>query len=441
MTLARHLAAARVPRYTSYPTAADFTSAVGPEQAARWLGEIESDEPISVYLHVPYCRDICHYCGCHAKAARRESVVDAFRTALLAEIALVARHAKAPVRIGRIAWGGGTPSILGLGGLASILSRLRESFDMRLLAEHAIELDPRTVDPGLAVGLAALGVTRASLGVQDLDPQVQEAIGRFQPQPQVRRAVDALRAAGIGRLNFDLVYGLPHQTEASLRRTLDAVVDLAPSRIAFYGYAHLPARRANQRLIDEEALPGPQARLRQAALIGDTLETAGFERIGIDHFARPDDPLAVAARQGRLRRNFQGYTDDPHDVLIGFGPSAISKLPGGFAQNASDIGHWRAEVTAGKLATRRGHGFTGDDRIRARLIESLMCIFLTELGEADLRIADELALLRPFVMEGLIELERGQLRLTENGRPFVRLVAAAFDRFRTEADQTFSEAV
>lgn len=337
--------------------------------------------------------------------------------------------------------GGGTPSILGLGGLASILSRLRESFDMSLLAEHAIELDPRTVDPGFAVGLAALGVTRASLGVQDLDPAVQEAIGRFQPQTQVRRAFDALHAAGISRLNFDLVYGLPHQSEARLRCTLGAVVDLAPSRIAFYGYAHLPARRANQRLIDEITLPGPQIRLDQAALIGDTLETAGFERIGIDHFARPGDPLAVAARQGRLHRNFQGYTDDPNDVLIGFGPSAISKLPGGFAQNASDIGHWRADVTASKLATRRGHSFTGDDRNRARLIESLMCTFSTELEEADHRLADELALLRPFANEGLVELGRGQLKLTESGRPFVRLIAALFDRFRTEAEQTFSEAV
>ncbi|GGE03475.1 oxygen-independent coproporphyrinogen III oxidase [Aureimonas endophytica] len=441
MTLARHLAAARVPRYTSYPTAADFTSAVGPEQAARWLGDVASDEPVSAYIHIPYCRDICHYCGCHAKAARRESVIDAFRSTLLAEIALAARHLRDRVAIGRINWGGGTPSILGLDGLASVLSELRDNFDLGALAEHAIELDPRLVDPGFALGLAALGVTRASLGVQDLDPVVQEAIGRFQPQRQVQRAVDVLRAAGIGRLNFDLVYGLPHQTEASLQRTLESVLAMAPDRIAFYGYAHLPSRRANQRLIDESALPGPEARLAQASTIARSLEKAGFERIGIDHFARPDDPLAVAVRQGRLRRNFQGYTDDPNDVLIGFGPSAISKLPGGFAQNASDIGHWRAEVTAGRLATRRGHGFSGDDRNRARVIERLMCTFSTELEETHHRFADELALLRPFAREGLIELEGGHLKLTENGRPFVRLVAAVFDRFRTEAEQAFSEAV
>ncbi|ALN74781.1 oxygen-independent coproporphyrinogen III oxidase [Aureimonas sp. AU20] len=441
MSPARRLAAARVPRYTSYPTAADFTAAVGPVDAARWLNAIPAGETVSAYLHVPYCREICHYCGCHAKAVRRDEVVDAFRLSLQAEIALVARHLGGPARLGRISWGGGTPSVLGLDGLAAVLGELARHFEIEPDGEHAIELDPRAVDPGFAVGLAGLGVTRASLGVQDLDPRVQKAIGRIQPPAQVERAAEALRAAGISRLNFDLVYGLPHQSEVSLGETLAMVLAMAPSRVAFYGYAHLPARRANQRLIDGAALPGGEERLRQAEFIARSLEAAGFERVGIDHFARADDPLAEAARENRLHRNFQGYTDDPHPLLLGFGPSSISRLPGGFAQNESDVGRWRTSIAAGALATRRGHAEGGDDRERAGIIERLMCAFTVDLGETAGRFGDELALLRPLAAEGLVVLERGRVTMTPAGRPFVRLVAAVFDRFRTEGETAFSGSV
>lgn len=242
--LLERLARVQVPRYTSYPTAADFTAAVGPAEQAAWLRQLPGEEAVSVYLHVPYCREICHYCGCHAKAIRKEQPVEDYRRALEAEIALVASHIPARQKIARIAWGGGTQSILGLAGLSSVLDVLKTDFDLEPGHEHAIELDPRVIDENFIGGLARLGVNRASLGVQDLDPDVQVAIGRVQPAETVAEAVRHLRNAGIGSINFDLIYGLPHQTEESLRATCHAVASLSPECIAFYGYARMPTRRA-----------------------------------------------------------------------------------------------------------------------------------------------------------------------------------------------------
>lgn len=440
-SLVQRLGALTVPRYTSYPTAADFSAEIGPTEAARWLADADAAEPVSIYLHVPYCRELCHYCGCHAKAARRADVVQRYRETLEAEIALVASRLPGRLPVSRISWGGGTPSILGLSGLGSVLHVLSRHFDLRPGHEHAMELDPRRIDQGFADGLAALGLNRASLGVQDLDRQVQQAIGRVQPAETVRGAVAILRRAGIARLNFDLVYGLPRQSVESLRRTCHEVIGLAPDRIACYGYAHLPTRRANQRLIDETLLPGADERLRQQDAVAAAFTEVGYQSIGIDHFALFCDPLAVAARSRRLHRNFQGYTDDGSQTLIGFGASSISRLSGGFAQNESAIEAWRARIEAGKLATRRGHAFRQDDRERAAIIERLMCDFRVDLGRQARLYADELALLRPLVGQGLVEMRHDTVTLTPKGRPFVRLVSAVFDRFRTEGERGFSSAV
>ncbi|CZT36956.1 oxygen-independent coproporphyrinogen III oxidase [Rhizobium sp. 9140] len=435
------LARVQVPRYTSYPTAADFTPAVGPAEQASWLRQLpEEEEAVSVYLHVPYCREICYYCGCHAKAVRKEQPVEDYRRALEAEIALVATHLPARRKIARIAWGGGTPSILELAGLSSVIDVLKTHFDLEPGHEHAIELDPRVIDETFVEGLARLGVNRASLGVQDLDPDVQAAIGRVQPGETVAAAVRHLRNAGIGSINFDLIYGLPHQTEESLRATCHAVSALRPDRIAVYGYAHMPARRGNQRLIDAASLPDPEARLRQAGVVAQVFLDAGYVPIGIDHFARPDDSLAIAAGEKRLHRNFQGYTDDDRQTLLGFGCSSISRFSQGYVQSVTGIAPYKRAIADGRLPAARGHAFADEDCARADIIEALMCAFRVDLGSAA-RYADELALLRPYAAQGLIQMSSNVIAMTDKGRPFVRLIAAVFDSFRDAGPDGFSPSV
>ena len=302
--LVRRYARLQVPRYTSYPTAAEFTPAVASADQQRWLRDLDTTEAVSVYLHVPYCRDLCLYCGCNTKKAMRDDVIASYRVALEREIALVSDALSGPVRIARLHWGGGTPSILGADGLGSVMQVLRSHFVFENGYEHAIELDPRYVTPLLAASLKELGVSRASLGVQDVNPLVQVAIGRWQPMQDVEAAVLRLRANGIHNLNFDLIYGLPLQTIASLRKTCEIVAMLSPDRIACYGYAHMPRLKANQRRIDESTLPGVEERINQAAAIAEEFQRHGFLKIGIDHFARPDDALTRAAMSGRLHRNF-----------------------------------------------------------------------------------------------------------------------------------------
>lgn len=441
--LVRRYGTLPVPRYTSYPTAAEFSASVGPKEHEGLLRRLDTRDSISVYLHVPYCRELCHYCGCHTKVARRDDVINRYREALETEIALVRSYLSEPLRVARLHWGGGTPSILGIDGLRSVLDALSRASSFNGDFEHAIELDPRYVDSALAEGLARLGVNRASLGVQDLDVTVQIAIGRVQPFEVVRRAAQVLRDHGIERLNLDLMYGLPHQSIASIQATCAKALSLRPDRVACYGYAHMPQRRANQRLIDEADLPDSEERFFQARTVAEAFTQNGYVAIGLDHFARPDDPLALASRSGVLHRNFQGYTDDDRPNLVAFGASAISQLPDGYVQNAADIGAYLRAVDEGCLATARGYRLTADDRARGAIIESLMCNFsadLSILGDHSHYI-DELALLRPLVADGVVMLGDRSIAITEAGRPFVRLAAAVFDQFRDEDAARFSAAV
>jgi oxygen-independent coproporphyrinogen-3 oxidase len=441
--IVRRYASLPVPRYTSYPTAAEFSSAVTAADHARWLRRMDSDAPVSIYLHVPYCSAICHYCGCHAKMAVRSSVIDNYRMALEAEIALVAETLPTQLRIGRLHWGGGTPSILGADGLSAVLDALSNRFSFEEDYEHAIELDPRHVDIELAAHLAACGVNRASLGVQDVDPDVQKAIGRIQPIEIVETAFEHLRTSGIDRINVDLIYGLPRQTVQSLTRTCATVGALGPDRIACYGYAHLPDRRANQRLINAAELPGGDERFEQSQVVAECFTDMGYTPIGTDHFARPDDRLAQAARAGKLRRNFQGYTDDDSQVLLAFGASAISRLPDGFVQNTADNRIYCSKLAKGELASMRGFGVDAAEWRRARIIEQLMCNFEVDLDTFDPQgnFSDELALLRPLAADGLLVLDNRKVRMTALGRPIVRVAAAVFDQFRRDGGGGFSPAV
>jgi oxygen-independent coproporphyrinogen-3 oxidase len=442
-SVARRYAGYNVPRYTSYPTAADFTPVVGANEHAAWLGHLDPQQSVSVYLHVPYCREICLYCGCHTKMAYRIDVLARYRRALEAEIQIVAGLAKEKPGIARLHWGGGTPSILGPNGLKSVFATLDRNFSFDSGYEHAIELDPRHVTVELANGLVELGITRASLGVQDVNPLVQAAIGRFQPLIVIEAAVERLRLAGISNLSFDLMYGLPLQTLESIRKTCASAVALSPNRIACFGYAHLPRLKVNQRRIDETQLPSQDQRFDQAELMAEELTRHGYVKIGIDHFARPADALAVAASLGKLHRNFQGYTDDDRKVLLGFGASSISTFSHGFIQNIADAQKYVRTVEAGSLASVRGCRLEVEDRLRAAIIERLMCDFEVDLDaiapHSDF--SEEFSLLAPIQWDGLVEIKGRKLFVTGAGRAVVRVVAAAFDRYRRSPSAQFSRAV
>ncbi|WAC27562.1 oxygen-independent coproporphyrinogen III oxidase [Ancylobacter sp. SL191] len=426
-----------VPRYTSYPTAPHFSGAIGASEHAQWLAALPDDATLSLYLHIPFCHSLCYYCGCTTKATRRPAPVAAYAARLEREIGLVAAAAGGRA-VTHIAWGGGTPSLIGPEALKRLFGRINDEFDLTGLIEHAIELDPRETDAALADALGAIGVDRVSFGVQDFSVHVQSAIGRVQPFGTVERAVKLVREAGVSAVNLDLMYGLPHQTERDVRRTAQLATLLAPERLALFGYAHVPWVRPNQKLIDQTALPGAATRLDQAEAARAVLVAAGYVPVGLDHFARPHDPMAVAAAAGRLHRNFQGYTVDAADALIGLGASAISRLPQGFTQNAPDSASYIRAIDAGRFSTVRGIAFTPDDVKRGALIERLMCDLAVDLDAYTL--AEAAPRLAPLVADGLLEIEGKRIAMTSFGRPFVRLAAAALDA-RLQAGARHSVAV
>lgn len=434
------LAERNVPRYTSYPTAPHFKAAVGPDTYRDWLAALPSDARLSLYIHVPFCTELCHYCGCNTRAIRKSEPVDAYAERLLEEIALLAGLDAR--KLTHLHWGGGTPSILGPAWLETIAASLASRFDLSELKEHAIELDPRRIDRSLVRSLKAIGVNRASLGVQDASPHVQQAIGRVQPFELVEQAAQWLRDAGIVNLNVDLMYGLPTQTVRDVARSAELAASLGAQRLALFGYAHVPWFKQHQRLIDDAALPDAAARLEQAQVAAETLTSFGYQAVGLDHFALPDDELAVAAREGRLHRNFQGYTTDEADALIGLGASAIGRLPQGFVQNAPDLGGYSRAVQSGRFATVKGLALSDDDRRRAAIIERLMCDLAVDLEDfAGNGFADEMAALGALSADGLLTIEGTRIAITERGRPYVRVAAAVFDTYLAASQKRHSAAI
>ena len=450
------LAERNVPRYTSYPTAPHFSAGIGPQAYAAWLGSLPQSATLSLYLHVPFCRELCWYYGCTTKAVRRGAPIESYAELLKAEIDLLAPAIGAR-RVVHLHWGGGTPSILGTNHLAAIVEKLTATFDLAPLLEHAIELDPRHLGAGLASALAGIGVTRASLGVQDFSPHVQRAIGRIQPFEQVEQAVATLRAVGIANINIDLMYGLPRQTVGDVIRSAELAALLKPARLALFGYAHVPWFKPHQRLIDEAALPGAGERMVQIRAAANTLEECGYEPIGLDHFASPDDELRRAARAGRLHRNFQGYASDAADALIGLGASSIGRLSQGYVQNAPDLGSYARAIQARQFATARGLEVSGEDRLRASIIERLMCYLAVDLDAEVRRVhtrttkfggaqpamdfAEELAAIDRLSGTGIVRRDDRRIYVTEAGHPFVRLVAAAFDAYLPRDPKRHSVAV
>jgi oxygen-independent coproporphyrinogen-3 oxidase len=429
----QHIAAERLPRYTSYPIAPNFTPAVDGAIAREWLQAIGPARVASLYFHVPYCRSLCWYCGCHTKIPTDDAAIGRYVETLLVEIELVASLLPAPLRVTHLHWGGGTPTIIGPSAMRRLHAAVARDFRIDAEAEIAIEVDPRMLTGDMAAALGACGFTRASLGVQTFDPLVQRAIHRVQSAEVTEMAVRRLRDVGIGALNVDLIYGLPHQTVASCIDTTERVIEFEPDRVAVFGYAHVPAMKPHQRHLDEAALPDAAARFAQAEAIATTLLAAGYRCIGLDHFAKPDDPLARSLDAGTLRRNFQGYTTDQADTLLGFGASAIGRLPQGYVQNTPRIAAYQDAIAAGRLATARGLGLTAEDRLRAAVIERLMCDLTVDLEAVaatclpEFDFARERARLSELSAEGLVELRGARITVPACMRPFVRRVAAVFD--------------
>jgi len=425
---------ARVPRYTSYPTAPHFSADVGAERVSAWLADLSPGSSVSLYLHVPFCARMCWYCGCNMRLIARYAPVAAYVERLINEIHMRADALGHRHTLTHIHWGGGTPTTLSPADFARVDAAIRERFIVADNAEIAIEIDPRTLDEETADALAAMGCNRASLGVQEFDPQVQLAINRVQPFETVAQVCDWLRARGIEALNFDLMYGLPHQTPQMLADTVARAATLDPARIAVFGYAHVPWMAKNQRMIPEDALPSGERRFEMAEQAGEQLEALGYETVGIDHFARPDDSLAVAARNGRLRRNFQGYTTDQADALIGLGASSISALPQGYAQNVVQTNDYLKAIDSGALPVAKGLALSAEDIWRRAVIERLMCDYAVDLEAIAIRFGlsvdvftDDLERLRPLEEDGLARVDGAQVYVTAQGRALARVVAAAFD--------------
>ncbi|MCB1783505.1 MAG: oxygen-independent coproporphyrinogen III oxidase [Alphaproteobacteria bacterium] len=432
------------PRYTSFPTAAQFTHAVSQDSCLSFLKTLPEKESVSLYVHIPFCHSLCHYCGCNTKVVNTYAPVRAYLDLLHKEIDNAGQYVSGKPRAALLHFGGGSPNYLKPEDIKAVIEKLGEYFTFGAETAIDIESDPRYLDGDTIKAYADMGVSRVSLGIQDFDPVVQEAINRIQPFEQVKSCVEDLRANGIEKINFDLMTGLPLQTLESLARTVEQAVSLAPHRLSVFPYAHVPWMKKHQKLLEKYEMPGTQVRFAMTAFVDKTLQESGYTAIGIDHYARPDDSLTIAQNEDRLRRNFQGYTDDPCETVIGFGLSAISSYTQSYTQNTTDAPAYRAAVEKGEFPVARGCPLTDDDRARRRLIEKLMCDF--ELDLSAFRVLLETfpqtrSTLSLLAQDGIIELKNDHLTITEIGKPFTRIVASAFDPYFQGAEGRHARAV
>ncbi len=437
-----------LPRYTSYPTAADFHDGVGNADREQALHLVSLYEPLSLYIHVPFCAQLCWYCGCSMTVGNNAERVQRYVEALRAEIAHIGRELAGHGRVVTVHFGGGTPNFLAIAQLDSILEAIEQHIGLTDGVSIAIELDPRLADVAQARALAALGVTRVSLGVQDTDATVQRQINRIQPLNHIARVTGALRTAGIVDIGFDLIYGLPEQTLGTVSRTVENVIALDPDRLAVFGYAHVPHMRPHQRMIDTAKLADGGMRLALAEQMSDLLLGAGYIEIGFDHFARPQSRIAVAAQKGKLNRNFQGFTEDPASSLIGIGASAISQFEDAYTQNEKHIGRYREGVLTRGASVSRGVLLSREDRLRRSIIHDLLCRFscdisarCEEYGVPIDRLARSFAALAPLFDAEIIQDRSRHVAIRPEARKLSRLVAHAFDARSTTGVGQFSAAV
>ncbi|OFX04412.1 MAG: oxygen-independent coproporphyrinogen III oxidase [Alphaproteobacteria bacterium RIFCSPHIGHO2_12_FULL_63_12] len=424
----------RAPRYTSYPSALHFDEQATAADYGKRLGEVGLYEPLSLYVHIPFCRQMCWYCGCNMRVENDYGRALRYVRALNNEIGTVGRRLGGAGRPLSVHFGGGTPNFLKVAEIGDILGAIELALGLTDGTRLAIELDPRLIGDGDVERLAALGFNRMSLGVQDFDPGVQAAINRIQSFEMIESAVGDMRRVGVNDVSFDLLYGLPKQTAESFEATLEKTIALSPDRVAVFGYAHLPSQLPRQRLLDETLLPPEETRADLAGLADDMLVAAGYRRVGFDHYAKPDNPLARAELEGRLRRNFQGFTDDLADTTIGFGASAIGFVGGLYAQNAKTLGDYYRCTDRGELATARGLVLSPREVTIGQTIRGLLC-----RSQAD--IASLLAALSPteanavcarlesLEADGVISWDGDRIALRPEARPLSRVVAMALDPY------------
>jgi oxygen-independent coproporphyrinogen-3 oxidase len=433
-----------VPRYTSYPPAPVFQSDFPKDTHKDWLSSLPDGANLSLYAHIPYCTQLCHYCGCFTHITGRYAPVEDYAHILKREIQIKGNFMGRRHRVTHLHFGGGSPTLLREEDFRMIMTAFRESFDFAPDAEIAVEVDPRAMTPSLAATYAETGVNRISLGVQDFDMKVMTAVNRVQPFDVVYRAVQMLRDAGIQSFNFDFIYGLPYQTVRSLTRSMDYALLMKPDRIAMYGYAHVPWKKKNMRLIPEDALPDASLRYDLFESAAAVLQEDGFLPIGIDHFGRGEDTMTKALSEGHLRRNFQGYTNIEPDALIGFGVSAISQFPQGYAQNTTAGHEYQDNVLGESFPVAKGYAFTGQDLARKEIIDSLMCTLSAnpqkiweQHGHKPETLAPSLEKLSSFIADGLAAFSPdGTLKISPQARQIVRIIASAFDEYLAPAEAT-----
>ncbi|GGC98061.1 oxygen-independent coproporphyrinogen III oxidase [Halopseudomonas salina] len=441
------------PRYTSYPTATQFVDGIEPSDLVRALQlSSQAQSPLSLYVHIPFCANICYYCACNKVITKDRSRAEPYLQSLYREIELVSQHVDPAQEIQQLHFGGGTPTFLAHDQLRGLLDKLRAHFNLRLddAGDYSIEIDPREADWATMGLLREIGFNRVSFGVQDLDPEVQRAVNRLQTLEQTQTVMDAARALQYRSINIDLIYGLPKQTRSGFARTVDAIIAMKPDRLSVFNYAHLPERFLPQRRIETADLPSPQDKL---AMLEDTINqlmSAGYRYIGMDHFALPDDSLSSAQENGELQRNFQGYTTHGHCDLIGLGVSSISQVGDLFSQNTSDIKVYQHTLDSGKLATRRGLECHADDRLRRAVISQLICHSVLDFTAIEQRFgivfvdyfADCLPVLEQMRRDGLIQLTDRKIRILPAGRLLARSICMVFDAYHAlENDQRYSRII
>ncbi|WP_417270942.1 oxygen-independent coproporphyrinogen III oxidase [Celeribacter sp.] len=426
---------ARVPRYTSYPTAPHFKTDVGEADVASWLSALDPEQPASLYVHVPFCRRLCWFCACRTQGTTTAGPVAAYVETLKAELKLIKNHLPEGLKLGHLHWGGGTPTLLEPDMIADLTGAIAEVAPFAEDYEFSVEIDPNEIDDARLDALAAGGMNRASIGVQDFDPVIQETIGRIQSYEITKAAIDGLRARGIRSLNADILYGLPGQSQEKITASVQKLLSLSPDRVALFGYAHVPWIARRQTMIPTDQLPTPEERLELFNTARDLFVADGYTEIGIDHFARESDGLAVALRTGKLRRNFQGYTDDKCSAMIGVGASSIAKYPQGYAQNAPATSKYQEAVRAGHLPITKGHSFTEEDHLRGRIIEALMSEFRVDRADLvqrfDLRqeAFDDFAKGADTAFPDMLDISADEIVILDHAKPLTRMIARHFDAY------------
>lgn len=435
------------PRYTSYPPAFYFSPNINQEQHTNWLSKLQPNTKVSVYVHIPFCEKLCWFCGCHTKITQNKRKVSDYTKILLQEIALLRNITNKNGQLVNIHFGGGSPNILTSLDLEEILNGIKSLFSTHAIDELAIELDPRVTTPHQVETLAALGFNRISMGIQDFDPMVQEAINRVQPFSMVAALIDDLKKVNISAINCDLIYGLPHQNYANFKDTIDKVISLDPARIALFSYAHLPHIKKHQSMIKTTDLPSFAEKLAIYGMACKQLNEHGYTTIGIDHFAKQTDSMSIALQNYTLGRNFQGYTtaSNSSGVLLGIGASAISQFREGYINNAVNVVEYKNAIQNNKLASNRGWEFTPEDLFRKEIVDTIMCYLAVDLNKicekyclTSSYFQDEISRLIEPAYQSIITVENNRIQITTKDRMAARLIAAAFDPRYTKNKQRCS---